>query len=191
MGVWRTQVRVGYSGPGSPGFNTWHFRLPGSSDASPDDDLQAASNALRDFYDAVRNRLPTGAAIGHDALWARVDASALPRDLTGFNLVGSGADMNAPLLCYNLAWATSRPGRTGKGRTFLGPTVISAVGEAGSVVSGVRSDIAAAASSELITPFSGALDGAFCVWSPKAGVGSDFVSASVCGQFASLTTRRD
>lgn len=190
MAIWRTQVRMDYPGDGGPGFNTWHLR--DATDPITAGFPAAFAGYLEEFYGEVASLMENDTTITHDGVWTGVGPDVgLVAETDPWNTVGIRSSGNLPeILCVNLRWGTDRPGRTGRGRHFLGPLsqfALGANGNLGSTAPAVVSNAAAA----LIAANSADDGGAFGVWSPSAGVISDYTSASVPSEFSYLSTRRD
>lgn len=193
MSIWRTSVEIQHASLGGHGSNTFHFRtLTGATPGELATQLDAASVALKAFYDAIATIYPTSNNVRHEGEWITVDEVEPEAVLTAAwdSGGGGGADGLSPLLCIVVGWRSLLAAKSGRGRTFIGPVATPLAQSDGTIDTAGLATVQAAANA-LIAAFTGAGDGAFVVWSPTDNVGRDWVTAQVRDQFAYLSSRRD
>lgn len=192
MTLVRMPVDITWSGAeGSPGVNIWHLRSSGSADPFGDD-FDLTSEAIRDFYTAIRTIYPTTVNISFVGELGGVGPDTGDTyTATDWGLDGStGTNFLPPSQCLLVNWKANTGGRSGRGRTFLGPLSPNTLQENGSPTEAARTLVLDAAN-DLISTISGLTDGAAGIWSPTDGVLRDFTSADVPNIFAVLRSRRD
>jgi hypothetical protein len=188
--IFRIPIDITWNyGHGSPGANVWHGRTDGDpADSGIEDQL----TWIKDFYTSILNlyRPAVKIAFNGEAQGVGSDTGTI---LTGtpWTLTGTaGAADAAPVLAVLCQWRAATGGRSGRGRTFLGP-LGSGVAEAdGSVYSGSQTAVQNAMNA-LIDASDSAINGALGIFSRTDGVMRDFVSGTVSPDFAVMRSRRD
>lgn len=188
---WRIPIDLTWSGAtGSPGVNIWHAR----ASASPaEGDFDDTLTNLKAFYTACRGLFPTPVTIAFRGRITGVgpdvekEASAPTWSVTG------GSTTTAylpPATAVTVSWAAATGGRSGKGRTFLGPLSPTIQDNDGRLAAAVAASTQSAIN-DLVAASTGASNGALGIWSPTDAVIRDFVRGTVRRDFASLRSRRD
>ena len=124
MALLRFAARVAISGA-RDAVNVWHFTTPANSGAQ----VQAAVDAVRDFYTAVAAFYLNAAtiSIGVDAR----DIGTTPPTIlspTVRTVVGTASgSLTAQQLAQVVSWRTAFAGRSARGRTYLGPAATAAL----------------------------------------------------------------
>ena len=192
MSVWRTQVRINSPSLGGVGTNTFHFRCLQGDLASETLGLQGASDGLESFYTDLQVNLAGLSTLRHDGTWQEVGVEESRQiEVSGWTFSPTtGGNPLPPANALVIGWRAAGGGRSGRGRTFLGPMSVNTLQSDGTPTEAARTDVETAAS-ELIADFAGAGDGSFCVWSPTDDLARDFVSASVRNEYGVLRSRRD
>lgn len=178
------------SASGSPGTNTWHARL--EDDPLAPDDLEVLTEILHDFYTAIAEFYPNTVLIswGGEGLGVGDDEGTI-FESPGWSVAGTSAVAYLPPAnCMLINWRTSGGGRSGKGKTFIGPGNVGLIEANGTPSEGARTALSDAAA-DLIESSDSALNGALGVYSRKTNVFRDFISAEVPNLFAILSSRRD
>lgn len=191
MGIWRAVVTVTSPDLGGTGVNVWHIRDDGT--VNPDPGLNNRIDALHDFYTACANAFcgTTTIDFGGDLVLVDGTEPTLKSGLHNWSVVGGTTTPNLPPAnCICVSWKTDLAGRSGRGRTFLGPISKDALEDNGTPVEAVREFIQAAGNA-LIASDSPPDNGAFVVWSPKTHTGRDLAGVNVPNEFAVLRSRRD
>lgn len=188
MSVWRIPVKITFNGPGSPGYNVWHFR--GATGGS--EFINEALAALGTFYTDIKSFMPGTTTVSSPPVITSVGPS--PQYLvpgSSFSIVGTSASPQLPMqtaIC--VTWYSNDATRSGRGRTFISP-----VSEAQSTDAGVPEPAAVTAlktaAGKIVTYNQGLNTGAFGIWSQKDGVLRDIVRTNVRPVFATLRSRRD
>ena len=187
MPTWRSQVRLDYPGTGGPGFNTFHARTTGDTTGLTD-----LTGLIENFYTGISTVFAPTTKISHDGVWTGVgnDVGALAEE-DPWELFGSDSSGSAPnLLCLLVTWRTDRPGRTGRGKSFIGPLSFSTMNGIGQPAASRLTNVRAAATA-LIDGSNGLGNGSLGLYSPAAGVFVDWTSYAVGESFAYLSSRRD
>ena len=188
MPTYRTTVRTLYAATGGPGYSTFYFR--DEPEIAPGAGLQAATNALRDAFTALRTQLPTTTVMDTDGRFVE-EGGDLLFNVTGWTVSGTLTGQ-APLppasqLC--VTWRTASNTRSGRGRTFLAGWGTGATVDGTPTGDVVNAGLAFAA--EIIDFNASADNGAFGVWSRSQGVLRDITGRSITDQWAVLRSRRD
>lgn len=184
-------IDVVWSGAtGSPGVNVWHGRTGSFATGSPG--LSDMIDALEDFY---RDMAPffspslqfrfagESKGVGDDA------GTTVTND--PWTVTGSGSgNYLPPATCILISWKTGSGGRSGMGRTFLGPTLVG-LQDANGRLSGVNADAMQVIVDRLVQQSQGLGDGALGVYSPTQNIFRDFSSGVVRRDYAVLRSRRD
>lgn len=190
MSIWQIPLAITWSGAsGSPGTNTWAYRVP-TTVSDVDGVLEQATTDLGAFHQAIKTIYNSNVTVSTDGVWTGLgDDQGDSHDVAGFSVAGTGTSGFAPpSQCIILDRKASTGGRSGRGRVFLGPLSSSMVESNGTPVEDARAYVLAAAN-DLLSP--GPLDGAFCIWSRTDQVARDITSFSVPNIFGSLRSRRD
>lgn len=189
MPIMRTTVRHDGTFVGGPGYNIWHLRVRDGFAAT---DLETMQDNLFDFYAAIRDLFP--AASTHTLTGEWIDVQTGDFEQTDVQTVtgGSASAVYLPSqTCIVAGWLTSVRTRSGRGRTFLGPTAANTAQENGTPTEAARATIQSAGEGLIAAQSGVAQDfGAFGVWSPTQQVIRDFTACSVRNVFAHLTSRR-
>lgn len=191
MSIYRANVAITGGEVLGPAVNTWHFRTDGIDDAG-DAALPDLLTSLAAFYAAVKNEFCEGTNTHFDGVLTSVeeeDPRVIVIDPWTVNTTTAAQGL-PPQDCLLMRWGTSRPTRSGRGRTFFGPMCTNSLFGHGIVhpsTATVFNDAAAA----LISSFSGPADGAICIYSRADHVARDIISHSVVPKFAVLRSRRD
>lgn len=191
MPVYRTTVEIASPSLGGTGTNTWHIRTyEPTTDQGAQLDIQL--EAIHTFYDSINDRFAVDTVISSDGVCTQVDdSSGTVFDRDGWSVATTGeSDPLPPADCIVVGWRADNGGRSGRGRTFLGPLGVNTLQSNGTPEEDTRSSILTAAQA-LVSESTGELDGAVCIWSPKDNVGRDITAASVRNVFAVLRSRRD
>lgn len=184
-------VNLTWSGAsGSPGVNVWHLRSDGGGD--PAIDFDGLSQIVFDFYTALQEYFPTLVQIQMFGELTGVgpDTGNL-YSVDSWGLDGSGgANFLPPANCLLVAWKAATGGRSGRGRTFLGPVIEETAEANGSPDEAVRTAVAAAAA-DLVEASDSFANGAIGIWSRTDALFRDFVTSECPNYFAVLRSRRD
>lgn len=175
---------------GSPGVNVWHGRI--DSAVEPFEDLGTLTEFLETFYSGLLSLFTTTTTIR----WAG-EANGVGDD-TGdlftsdpWTLTGTGSNgAMPPANCMLASWRAATGGRSGRGRTFLGPLDRGAEENNGTPAELFRTAVQGEID-ELISSSSGFGNGALGIYSRADGVFRDFVSGTCPNYFAVLRSRRD
>lgn len=186
---------TGFSG--APGYSNFFFQGPEETEAT----AQLAVNAVRAFFEAIRNDLPAGVTINvspvvgevnrqDGVLGDEIQVGTAPAAVVG---QGTGGWSAASGTVVNWRTATIVRGRRVRGRTFLVPLQSGSYDNQGTLTTGALGVLRAAANT--LAGFNGAGGLRFVVWSrPRAGVlGSTapVEAAQVNDRVAILRSRRD
>lgn len=193
MTFWRMVVVLNSPVYPSPGTNTWHAQTP--LPASDDDNqglLLDLENNLAAFYVALDEYMAGSSAAVFDGVWTEIPGEdGFVRHTAGWNAgAASALAPMPPADCLAIQWRAATGGRSGRGRSFLGPLGTSTLQDNGTPTEAFRTDMKAAGD-ELITAQGDSGDGQFCVWSEKDQTGRPFATCLVPNKFASLRSRRD
>jgi hypothetical protein len=191
MGSYQCVVDLNWSvGGGSPGTNTWHVRTDGAG--SPATDIDDLMEIVRAFYTSLQERFPADLTIQ----WLGEATGILGNhgDIvhTGtWGLAGSGGTPHLPNAIQGcVTWTADTGGRSGRGRTFLGPLEGGQATDGGQPTSAFLADLTAAAA-DLVESSDSFANGAIGIYSRTDGVIRDITGAKVSGKFAVLRSRRD
>lgn len=194
MPLFTFPVQLTYNSSGSPGVNTWHARLTGENF-----DDQASMNSIigwvHEFYETLSGFFPPSMDV--DFLGTAKSIAEDPEFIGGLTPwhVDGDATSNVMLppanqVCIN--WLTASAGRSGRGRTFIGPIAVGALDTAGDGTPFADTlDQLVDAGLALIDHSLGFTNGAVGVWSPTDQVLRDFTGCRVLKKFAILSSRRD
>lgn len=194
MSVWRATVKITSPVLGGTGSNTFVFSYDGDDNPQPEiDGLQVADDRLQAFFTAIGNIYCNDTVTDFDGEWRQLDPGATNvRSTAGWAVGGSGGAASLPPVCCLVAgWRTTVPGRSGRGRTFLGPLSVNTLESNGTPVEASRTIVQVQAEQHLIDhpDFDGV--GRYGIWSTKNDGFAPIVSVSTRNEFAVLTTRRD
>jgi hypothetical protein len=180
------EVDWGY-GHGSPGANVWHLRT-----TATEGDLGGLSDIIQAFYEDIAGLYNTTTTIKYlgEATGLGDDADTTftsdPWTVTGTDS-GSVAPPMLALLCQ---WRADTGGRSGRGRTFIGPLAAAAVGTDGTPNATQLTAIRDAAAA-LVDSSDSFGNGAVGIYSRVDGVIRDITTSSVPDDFAVMRSRRD
>lgn len=182
---------------GGTGTNTWHARTSGPLPGA-EADLEDLADMLNSFYVGVSTVMPVGTAIGFSGEWQEVMSEDPDFVSNPPWTIGAGGNAGPlPAHCaLVVGWRTSAGGRTGRGRTFVGPLGNSALQTDGTIDTTKLTEVRAAATA-LVAASSAFDNGAFGVYSRDAlatvpaPVFRDFTGTVTRDVFASLRSRRD
>lgn len=192
MVIARVPIGINWSyGTGSPGANIWHARWDGDLDGSPQ--LAGLLDDLQTFYDDISGLFTPAVTIHFDGEVTGLGgdtgetASYDPWTITGSAGSGSGLPTSNQIV---VGWKTGSGGRSGRGRTFLGPLETGVSGADSLPVPGAITAVQDAADL-LISEGLDAGNGSWGVFSRQDNVVRDFTSATVRREFGVLRSRRD
>lgn len=193
MGVYRFRVQYTYPGGGGPGYSLFHFRTTVDGGTELDADLTAARDALSAFFGAIRSLWPSTMTVSGDTSWVNVVTQEEAGRTSAFSYPGTSTATNYLPIATALVLShyTSSRTRSGRGRTFIGPLAGSVADSAGAPTLAARTTLVTEATARLLTPFTGAGDGAFVVWSPTQQLARDVTQFRTGPKFAVLRSRRD
>lgn len=191
MSIARIPIEITWTGTtGSPGVNVWHGRFDSGDPA--DGDLEGLTEILQDFYDTIKTCFPSSVSFK----WLG-EASGVGADdgefftSPGWTVVGTGTEgYLPPALAMYVNWRAATGGRSGRGRTFLGPLSQNLSEANGTPNDLYRGDVVTAVDN-LVSASLSDLNGALGVFSRQDGLLRDFISGDVPNKFAVLTSRRD
>jgi len=191
MALGRLVVRISHSSLGGTGSNTWHFRADGDFSAS----FGLAEDIALDikaFYAACGTLFPDTGTWSFDGLVLGVGPDeGQTYSIANWTQPGSAAGgVLPPQTCIVVGWRTPSGGRSGRGRTFLGPLTTNAV-EANGTIETTKLGVVRAAATALVAQSEDYVGAALGVFSPQDVVLRDFTSAVVHDKFAYLGSRRD
>ena len=191
MSIWRTTVRLTFNRGSGHGTNTWHWRDPGTNVAAA---AVVASEALEAFYGGLLSAVGSGTTIAMDGVFTTVDdetpaAMEIPGARWSSDGTGSGSYMDTQS-CVVVGWRTSLPTRHGRGRTFIGPLVLSLIETSNGTIAPPALANFEALADDLIEFNEDSANGAFVVWSPSLNEGRDIIGRKVRDTFAHLSSRR-
>lgn len=191
MATYRMPVEITWTqASGSPGANIWHVRTTGSVGDSGE--AQGLSDIVRDFYTAIQGFFPSPVNISFNGEFQGVgDDTGSSAITTPWGIDGTAdPEFLPPANCLLAAWGTSGGGRSGRGRTFIGPLGTGNAEDNGTPVEAARSELLAAME-DLIESSDSFANGAVGIYSRTQDVFRDVVSAKVPNYFAVLRSRRD
>lgn len=187
----RMTVNLTWTGAsGSPGANVWHMRSDQA--VGPFTDFDDMSQAIKTFYTSCQGLFPTALNIQmFGELQGVGDDTGDIYSVDSWGLNGSGGvAFLPPANCMLVNWKAATGGRSGRGKTFLGPLVTGDNENNGTPDEARRTTVSDAAVA-LIAESEGLLNGGIGVYSRTHNVFRDYVSADVPNFFAVLRTRRD
>lgn len=191
MAVYAVPIRITWNyGTGSPGANVWHGRS--TSEWPPEADGQSMIDALEQFYTDCAGFYPEGVEVAFDGVITGVgldagDSAQFPPWTVAGTATGNKESTALQLV---VSWGTNSGGRSGRGRTFIGPLSAGIAGADGTPTQGAV-DLLQDAAQDLIDASDSFANGAIGVWSPKDQVVRDFVTSAVRRKYGVLRSRRD
>lgn len=191
MSLFKAQVQITHSVLGGIGTNGWSLRTTGS-DPGDAPELDGLMEIVQAFYTSLNTVLATSTTVSFDGVCREIGGDETENTDAGAWTVGitGAAGVLPPANCICVTWRAATGGRSGKGRSFLGPIKTDALQTDGTVdtaeLTTVRNGAAA-----LVAASEGFTNGALGVWSYKDEVFRDYVGSSVTDQFAVLRSRRD
>lgn len=192
MPIYRAVVHIDSPDMGGHGVNVWHVRTTGAFD--PDHvDANNAVGLLNDVYTAWMPLFKGSTGFSFDGLLTEIESEdpELITDLdTWTTSGGTSTDNLPPANAMVIGWRTASAGRSGRGRTFLGPLSRDCL-EGDGTPSGDALDVCADGVTTLVEGQDGFDFGAWGIYSPKDHVCRDIVGASIKDRFAVLRSRRD
>lgn len=188
MATWRAVVTLNHAALGGTGTNTWHLRTA-ISDVGQ---ANVIMGLVEDFYTGINGYFPDSASINWDGELVGVGANEGDfLEVADWTVVGGTAGgVLPPSQSIVVGWRTETGGRSGKGRTFLGPmhnNTLEANGTPDPTCLGNIRDAAA----DLVSASLADGNGALGVWSRQDSLLRDFTSSAVRDSFGSLRSRRD
>lgn len=192
MAVWRAVVTISNAALGGMGTNTWHARTGAITGPAEDLELSALASGLNDFYTGIQALLAGDSGIHFDGTWQRAETGEDGLTAAGSIAIDptSGGDPLPPATAIVVGWLTASGGRSGRGRTFLGPMAVETLQDNGTPTDAALATIRTNA--ENLVDFSQAQTGcALGVWSPQDQLLRDFIGTRTRNIFASLRSRRD
>lgn len=191
MPTFRAAVDLSWTvASGSPGVNVFHGRAVTTS--GPANDVSLLMDIVRQFFFEIRGLYCTDVTMRWNG-----EAHGVGDDIgnvyngTPWTVTGSGGtDHLAPALAMLVKWASDSGGRSGRGRTFIGPLQDAVSETNGTPDDGVRTQLLTAAEN-LIESSDSFGNGALGVYSRVEDVFRDFTSSSVPNYFAVIRSRRD
>lgn len=187
----RIPINLSWSGAtGSPGVNVWHGRITVVEGPTPD--LEDLAEWLETFYTSMASAYPTGTLIqflGEAQGVGDDEGNTYLAD--PWSVSGSGAGgFLPPATQMFVNWRALTGGRSGRGRTFIGPLQAGVAQADGTPTTAYRDALANAASA-LIESSDSFDNGALGIYSRTQNTFRDFVLSEVPDMFASLRSRRD
>lgn len=190
MPIFRYDVNLTWNGLGAPGVNVWHIRTTGIDPAASD--LADAVTALTSFYEDICEIgcCPAGwTAAGASQAINVEDSSIVPLTSWTRTSAQSATDFSAPSMVV-VGLRTNTATRAGRGRKFIGPLSVEAMGSDGTVENAMLSSIRTAAAT-LAAASGGVNDWAIGVYSASTNVLRDVTAMPVRDTIATLRSRRD
>jgi hypothetical protein len=191
MSTARIPITLEWTGAsGSPGANVWHAR--GGDPIADPADFNGMAEILQQFYTDIAALIPNQVTISFDGEVQGVgDDVGEQWDTNPWTMTGSSTGGYAPPAnCLLAQWRAATGGRSGRGRTFIGPltnAIIDSDGTPqGSVVTTLQDAI-----DDLVSASTGFGNGALGIYSRVDSVFRDFVSGTAADYFAVLRSRRD
>lgn len=191
MALGRIVVRLSHASLGGTGTNSWHFRADGAfedvADAAED-----VSATIKQFYTACASLFPDTSVLSWDGTVVGVGVDeGKTQAIAGFTNVGTTAGgVLPPALAIVVGWKTSSGGRSGMGRTFVGP-LVPAVQDTTGTIDTAKLTVIRNAAIAVVTQSTAMVQHALGVWSPQDQVVRDFTGSAVRDKFAVLRSRRD
>lgn len=192
MSIAYATVALTWDGLGSPGTNTWALRSTGS-DFQSAEEFQGLMDIIRDFYVGVSDYLRSGMSVTWDGVVHGLGTDE--GDSKSFDpwapvVAGNNGNDAAEALCIVAGWRSNSGGRSGKGRTFIGPLATQAFDGNGLLAAATVATVQDRAE-DLVDASTGFTNGAIGVYSRKDDVLRDFTSVLVSSKYGVLRSRRD
>lgn len=191
MATFRIAVDIAWAyGSGSPGANVWHGRTTGTM--GPGGEVEGLIADLEAFYNDIRQDFTNGVTFTFGGEVTGLDDDAGDSFIMeGWTTTGLQPGAALPTSVQMVAgWRTGSGGRSGRGRTFLGPLAESA-STAGGLPAPATVGRIATAGADLIAAGSTRGNGSWGVYSPTQNVIRDFTGCNVRNSFGTLRSRRD
>ncbi len=191
MPTGRLPVNITWSGAsGSPGVNVWHARADSIDQFNAD--FEDLSDILETFYGSFGSLVPAAVTFSFDGVVEGVgDDTGSTWTVPSWSVTGAQTgEFMPPADCLLISWRGATGGRSGRGRTFIGPLHESCLQDNGSPEEAKRAVLQGAADA-LISASSGFANGALGIYSRAQDTFRDFVAADVPNYFAVLRSRRD
>jgi hypothetical protein len=191
MAIWRLVVRIQSPVLGGVGTNTWHLRSDSLDPLDPEGPPEVAG-IIQTFYGGIRGLLPNSTTVSQDGTVQGVQAAeGQTQNVTPWSYTGTGGPPSLPpALAIVVGWKSASGGRSGRGRTFLGPFSPDAAQDNGTIADSALQTIRDQANL-VVTSSTGNGNGAVGIYSPQDGILRDITAAAVRDQFAVLRSRRD
>jgi hypothetical protein len=191
MPTYRTVITLDHPNLGGTGTNTWHVRTTFGG-VGEDIELGGLTDILETFYASGETLWAPGTVIRFNGEWTNVAGdNEVDNDVDPWTVTIEGDPTSMPPAnCVVVGWRTSSGGRSGKGRSFLGPLDMNAAQPNGTIADGPLT-LARDRANALVASSDSFGNGAFVVYSTQESVARDFTGAAVRDQFAVLRSRRD
>lgn len=193
MATWvRVPVNIDGAGSGGRCTNVWTIGIPDGS-AGGGQPFAAAMTNLKQFYQDLSPLYASAAQISAETGYVYEDDV-----LTSLVLIpwGEPVDGDAPGalaapdgLSMVVRWRTSLPGRSGRGRTFIGP-LGSTIAATGGEPSPANLLILSDAAQGLVAASAADTGWDLQIYSPTDGVSREVIAADVNSEFGYLRSRR-
>ena len=174
---------------GGTGYSVFHF-----VDAVDSSDAQGQANAVRAFFDGIKNVIPNDVTFTFDPEVKVLNSAGVLIDVIPVTVptgvVGANESEWAGASGFRVDWATGviAGGRRLAGRTYIVPSAANVFDASGNITSSAISYVQTAAAA-LITAAS--THGVLGVWSRKNGTTAPVTSGRVAPKGAVLRSRRD
>lgn len=192
MALVRIPIDIIWTGAtGSPGVNVWHARVEDGVQPLATD-LEEVTEALQQFYSAIDELFPGTCRVefAGEAGGVGPDSGNVYEAPGWVVNGGGGASFLPPANAMYVNWKAATGGRSGRGRTFIGPLDITTTEADGTPTPGDR-DVLQAAADALVSASLTDNGWAIGVWSRSDGLLRDVVTAEAPNKFAVLKSRRD
>jgi len=175
---------------GSPGVNVFHARGDSTVDINPD--FNVLSEMLETFYADINQQFPSTLTFSQNGEVTGVgDDTGSVWSTDPWTVTGVAPDNYLPPAnCMLVNWRAATGGRSGRGKTFLGPLNDNVSEANGTPEESSRVDVQNAVDA-LIASSTGFGNGALGIYSRTQDIFRDFVSGNVPNDFAVLRSRRD
>lgn len=191
MGTYRAVIRISHASLGGFGSNTWHIRTTGVG-GTDNSQLDEAMTAVEDFYQACVGSFPDTANMIFDGTCDGIlDNAGETEEIDGWTVPGgTPGPALPPANAIVVGWRASTGGRSGRGRTFLGP-ICTAANESNGTIAPTQLNAVRAAATALVDASTGPGEWAVGVFSPQDSLVRDITASAVRDLFAVLRSRRD
>lgn len=191
MAVGRMVVELHHAALGGTGTNTFALRVDGAFHANTPAWEEVADSVHQFFSDLVQV-YDSSTTIDFDGeihgLGPDEGETTSVDSWTETGITGGG--VLAPALAMCITWKTQSGGRSGIGRTFVGPLAFN-VGEPNGTPTEAALGNVNLRATELVERNIALGNGAVAIWSTKDSVARDITSGRCKNQFAVLRSRRD